>query len=68
MYRSLIMVSAILTLALSSCHKDDNCGCVSQRFVHKYGFELTAKEWKKLQRDGQIIDTLEIDLDSIAFT
>ncbi|HSX38968.1 MAG TPA: toxin-antitoxin system YwqK family antitoxin [Chlamydiales bacterium] len=32
---------------------------VSQKYVHKYGFDLTAEEWDQRLQDGQVIATLK---------
>ncbi len=46
--------------ALVSCHNEKSCDCVvSQKFVHKYGFDLSPEEWESREKDGQIITCLE---------
>lgn len=45
---------------LSSCC--NNCGdenVVSQRYIHKYGFDISKADWEKREQDGQVIKTLD---------
>ena len=51
---------ALMLFALASCDKtnDDN-SVVSQKFVHKYGFEISQKEWQNRNSEGQILSTLQ---------
>jgi antitoxin component YwqK of YwqJK toxin-antitoxin module len=59
------MKKVVFTLICSlplflSCQKTgQECDCVSQQFVHKYGFPLSEKEWKEREKDGQIITRLK---------
>ena len=48
------------TATFFSCQKEnDNANVVSQRYVHKYGFDLSEGEWKKRDKDGQVISVLD---------
>lgn len=50
----------ITAITLIGCNKNENdSNVVAQRFVHKYGFELSPNEWKERQEDGQIITQLD---------
>ncbi len=43
-----------------ACQKTtQECDCVSQQYMHKYGFPLTEKEWMEREKDGQIISRLK---------
>lgn len=47
-------------LAFFSCkNNDNNSNVVSQKFVHKYGFDLSETEWQKRSKSGISITTLE---------
>jgi antitoxin component YwqK of YwqJK toxin-antitoxin module len=49
-----------LVISLSSCRNcKDDCEVASTRFVHKYGFDVSKKEWEKRGKEGQIITTLK---------
>lgn len=54
-------VLALLGLLLiTSCqNKNDDSQVVSQKFVHKYGFELSEKEWMARNKNGQVITSLQ---------
>ena len=54
----LLSVSSIL-LFFSCQKKDDSQEIVSQRFVHKYGLDLSEEEWEKREKDGQVITVLD---------
>jgi antitoxin component YwqK of YwqJK toxin-antitoxin module len=58
-----IKIIASLSLALiflSSCQKKGNeSEVVSQRYVHKYGFEISQNEWQARDRNGEVITTLK---------
>ena len=52
------LVSA--SLILSSCQSNSSLDqIVSQKFVHKYGFDVSAEEWEERTQDGQIIEELK---------
>ncbi len=56
----ILAVCTLLALVFHSCQKSDDEGqVVSQRFLHKYGFDLTPTEWQERQQDGQVITKLE---------
>ena len=49
----------IALLFLNSCsNKQSEEKVVSQKFVHKYGFDVSEQEWAEREKDGQIITTL----------
>jgi antitoxin component YwqK of YwqJK toxin-antitoxin module len=58
-----IKIIALLPLTLiflSSCQKKGNDSeIVSQRYVHKYGFEVSEKEWQSRDQNGEVIATLK---------
>jgi len=55
-----LLLSISSTLLFFSCQKkDDSQEIVSQRFVHKYGLDLSAEEWEKREKDGQVITVLD---------
>jgi antitoxin component YwqK of YwqJK toxin-antitoxin module len=47
-----------LPLFLACQKTGQQCDCISQQYMHKYGFSLTEKEWKEREKDGQIISQL----------
>lgn len=44
---------------LSSCNDKKDTDVVSQRFVHKYGFDVSESEWSSRNKEGQVITTLK---------
>lgn len=42
-----------------SCQKNETDNVVSQKYIHKYGFDLTQKEWSERDRDGRIVTVLK---------
>jgi len=53
--QSLLLASILL---IAGCSDDKN-SVVAQKFVHKYGFDLSEEEWGEREEDGQIISTLK---------
>lgn len=47
------VVLALLSLGLSSCGDDNDV--VSQHYIHKYGFEISEKDWAAREKEGQIV-------------
>lgn len=48
----------IMSVFLLSCgKKSDKDTVVSQRFVHKYGFDLSEQEWFERSQEGKIVTT-----------
>lgn len=47
-------------LILASCHNNASLDqIVSQKYVHKYGFDVSEKEWDERSQDGQIVEMLK---------
>ena len=47
------------TLLLGGCFSSDsNHTVVSQKYIHKYGFDVSEKEWQDREQDGQIVSML----------
>src|SRR5688572_25453518 len=59
MIRSRILLSALPVLLAGCFSSDSGNPIVSQTFHHKYGFDVTAQEWKERAQDGQIISVLK---------
>lgn len=53
-----LIFSSVLALC-TCCQKDEKNDVVSQKYVHKYGFHLTQKEWSDRDQDGKIITVLK---------
>jgi antitoxin component YwqK of YwqJK toxin-antitoxin module len=54
--RALLIASA--GLVLSSCTPDDGRNVISQRYIHKYGYDVSHDEWMSQQYPGQVLTTL----------
>ena len=50
------IIPAILAIG-TSCNRCTEDTVVSQRYIHKYGFDLTEKQWEEREKDGQIVLT-----------
>ncbi len=49
-----------ISAALASCQSNSSTDqVVSQTFVHKYGFDLSEREWEEREGDGQVVSTLK---------
>lgn len=46
-------------LILASCQSNLNDQIISQKYVHKYGFDVTEKEWEERSKDGQVVEVLK---------
>lgn len=55
------LLAGLLTLIfLSACsNKNDDSDVISQRYIHKYGFEVSEKEWLERNSDGQIVTAFQ---------
>ena len=50
----------IAALIVASCQTNTTTDqIVSQKFVHKYGFDLSEQEWEQRAQEGQVISTLQ---------
>jgi antitoxin component YwqK of YwqJK toxin-antitoxin module len=47
-----------LTVLLAGCFSSGENPILSQKYVHKYGFEVTPGEWNEREGDGQIVELL----------
>jgi antitoxin component YwqK of YwqJK toxin-antitoxin module len=51
----------LLSLCVIGCHHSDQSQdehVVSKRYIHKYGYDVSEKEWKTASYPGQVITTL----------
>jgi antitoxin component YwqK of YwqJK toxin-antitoxin module len=45
---------------LSSCQSNDSLEqIVSQKYVHKYGFDLSEREWEEMEKEGKVVSMLK---------
>lgn len=50
----------LAALFAASCSNHDSFdGVVSQKFVHKYGFDVTKEEWDQRSQEGQVVTVLK---------
>jgi antitoxin component YwqK of YwqJK toxin-antitoxin module len=60
MDRKRVLFAATISLLLGGCFSNESANpIVSQQFVHKYGFDVTAQEWEARDGDGKIVETLK---------
>ncbi|HRW58711.1 MAG TPA: toxin-antitoxin system YwqK family antitoxin [Chlamydiales bacterium] len=56
MKKSHIFLAASMLFSLVSCNNGgENNSTVSQKFIHKYGFAVSEKEWQERNESGKII-------------
>lgn len=48
-------LSVVGLLFLFGCNEGTESNVVSQKYVHKYGFDLTEREWQERKQDGQVV-------------
>jgi antitoxin component YwqK of YwqJK toxin-antitoxin module len=54
------IIFSTIVLLLTACSNDDSSNAVlSQRYIHKYGFDVSEAEWDARDQDGQIITFLK---------
>lgn len=55
-----ISLLASLGILAVSCQTNSDLGnIVAQKYVHKYGFDVSAEEWEERAKDGQVIEVLK---------
>jgi len=53
------LAASVALLLLTSCQTNDLSDAIlNQRFVHKYGFDVTPTEWSERAEDGKVISAL----------
>lgn len=52
-------IQIIFTILLGACQNTSVDQVVSQKFIHKYGFDLSEKEWEERTQAGQVITELK---------
>jgi antitoxin component YwqK of YwqJK toxin-antitoxin module len=58
----LLPVIAILFIGLCGCHcskKQKKTDVISQRYIHKYGYDVSRDEWNGNHYPGQVVTTLK---------
>lgn len=57
--KSLKLLSLIaISLAIVSCHDDNNSNVISQQYIHKYGFDMSKDQWQSSKKEGVVITVL----------
>lgn len=62
MKMSYLPAALLAMLAFCSCNKSDNKNkkdVVTQRYIHKYGYDVSKDEWNANQFPGQVVTTLK---------
>jgi len=54
----LIPLLGILFVGCQTSNKDKNDNVVSQRYIHKYGYDVSKEEWESTGYPGQVVTTL----------
>jgi antitoxin component YwqK of YwqJK toxin-antitoxin module len=55
-----ILSLSTASLLLGGCFSGDTTnGIVSQKYVHKYGFDVSESEWEAREKEGQIVTILK---------
>jgi antitoxin component YwqK of YwqJK toxin-antitoxin module len=53
--KTFILFATLVGFFLISCESSKDSNVISQRYIHKYGFDITKKEWDSRQGEGQIV-------------
>lgn len=62
MNMKLLSMVGILSFALCGCqnsNKNKNQDVISQRYIHKYGYDVSRDEWNANRYPGQVVTTLK---------
>lgn len=54
----LLMLLGIIAVGCQHTNKDKNDDIVSQRYIHKYGYDVSKKEWESTGYPGKVVTTL----------
>jgi len=54
----LIPLCNVLLIKCQTSNKDKNDNVVSQRYIHKYGYDVSKEEWESTGYPGQVVTTL----------
>src|SRR3990167_8956970 len=53
-------VIGTIAMILGSCQSNDSFHqIISQKYVHKYGFDLSEEDWQKRAQEGQVVSKLK---------
>jgi antitoxin component YwqK of YwqJK toxin-antitoxin module len=58
MKKSHFIVFPLIALTLMSCSDSEKKQIISQRYVHKYGYDVSKEEWKAEVYPGHVLTTL----------
>ncbi len=62
MKKKMLPLVGILALGLCGCHQSSKTkknDVISQRYIHKYGYDVSKDEWNKNSYPGQVVTTLK---------
>lgn len=60
MKRNQLLLVVSSGFILASCQNNGSLDqVISQKYVHKYGFDVSPKEWEERSQDGQIVEELK---------
>lgn len=60
-------VALLILSGITSCNsKQANNPVITQRFIHKYGYDVSREEWENERYPGQIITTLQNGITMVA--
>jgi len=55
--KKLSFIAILLTFV--SCQKDNDSNVVSQKYIHKYGFDMSKDEWQARKKEGTSVSVLD---------
>lgn len=58
MKKSYLIVFPLIAMTLMSCSDSEKKQIISQRYVHKYGYDVSKEEWKAEVYPGHVLTTL----------
>ncbi len=54
-----LTLSALALVLLASCGSDKNAEVIAQRYIHKYGYDVSYEDWNSHDYPGQVLTTLK---------
>ena len=54
-----LLVSSIVVLSACQNSNDSTAQVVSQKYIHKYGFDVSEDEWQQRSQEGQVVTMLK---------
>jgi hypothetical protein len=54
-----VTLTALAFVLLASCGSNKDAEVIAQRYIHKYGYDVSYEDWKGHEYPGQVVTTLK---------